>query len=224
MCGHISIYYKNKEADGVIIRQLTKKIIHRGPDDTGYFIKDNIAFGFNRLSIIDLEGGNQPFKKENKTIIFIKENLEVPSFSESLSSILLKKIADLEKNNINQRLQKSKKKIVKNKSLKKRKKRKSVFDKHKIKIFKNLENGLSKVKILENLKAIDANIEDKTIQSLIAFIKKSEKEKIVEEEEKLYKKNKETKKISDYSNRQTAKRDIYNQNWTILVIRGYKVG
>lgn len=34
-----------------------------------------------------------------------------------------------------------------------------------------------KVKILENLKAIDANIEDKTIQSLIAFIKKSEKEK-----------------------------------------------
>ena len=27
MCGHISIYYKNKEADGVIIRQLTKKII-----------------------------------------------------------------------------------------------------------------------------------------------------------------------------------------------------
>ena len=47
--------------------------------------------------------------KENKTIIFIKENLEVPSFSESLSSTLLKKIADLEKNNINQRLQKSKK-------------------------------------------------------------------------------------------------------------------
>lgn len=66
--------------------------------------------------------------------------------------------------------------------------------------------------ILENLKAIDANIEDKTIQSLIAFIKKSEKEKIVEEEEKLYKKNKETKKISDYSNRQTAKRDIYGEN------------
>ena len=70
MCGHISIYYKNKEADGVIIRQLTKKIIHRGPDDTGYFIKDNIAFGFNRLSIIDLEHGNQPFEKENRTIIF----------------------------------------------------------------------------------------------------------------------------------------------------------
>ena len=70
MCGHISIYYKNKKADELFIRQLTEKIIHRGPDDTGYFIKDNIAFGFNRLSIIDLECGNQPFKKENRTIIF----------------------------------------------------------------------------------------------------------------------------------------------------------
>ena len=70
MCGHISIYYKNKKADELLIRQLTEKIRHRGPDDTGYFIKDNIAFGFNRLSIIDLEGGNQPFEKEKRTIIF----------------------------------------------------------------------------------------------------------------------------------------------------------
>ena len=70
MCGYISIYYKNKKADELLIRQLTEKIIHRGPDDTGYFIKNNIAFGFDRLSIIDLEGGNQPFKKENRTIVF----------------------------------------------------------------------------------------------------------------------------------------------------------
>lgn len=70
MCGHISIYYKNKKADELLIRQLTEKMRHRGPDDTGYFIKDNIAFGFNRLSIIDLEGGNQPFEKEKRTIIF----------------------------------------------------------------------------------------------------------------------------------------------------------
>ena len=70
MCGHISIYYKNKKADELLIRQLTEKMLHRGPDDTGYFIKDNITFGFNRLSIIDLEGGNQPFEKEKRTIIF----------------------------------------------------------------------------------------------------------------------------------------------------------
>lgn len=70
MCGYISIYYKNRESDEKLIRDLTKKISHRGPDDTGYFIKDNIAFGFKRLSIIDLENGKQPFKKGTKTIIF----------------------------------------------------------------------------------------------------------------------------------------------------------
>ena len=79
MCGYISIYYKNKKADELLIRQLTEKIIHRGPDDTGYFIKNNIAFGFDRLSIIDLEGGNQPFKKENRTIVF---NGEIYNYKE----------------------------------------------------------------------------------------------------------------------------------------------
>ena len=58
------LYYKNKKADELLIRQLTEKIIHRGPDDTGYFIKNNIAFGFDRLSIIDLEGGNQHLKRK----------------------------------------------------------------------------------------------------------------------------------------------------------------
>lgn len=230
----VYIKVKNKENKNKIFNYLSTNENNVKFEKSVFNIIED--YTFNKIYIDELSSlGNTMYQiitkilliiksKENKTIIFIKENLEVPSFSESLSSTLLKNIAELEKNNINQRLQKSKNKIEKNKSLKKRKKRKSVFDKHKIKIFKNLENGLSKVKILENLKAIDANIEDKTIQSLIAFIKKSEKEKIVEEEEKLYKKNKETKKISDYSNRQTAKRDIYNQNWTILVIRGYKVG
>ena len=218
----VYIKVKNKENKNKIFNYLSTNENNVKFEKSVFNIIED--YTFNKIYIDELSSlGNTMYQiitkilliiksKENKTIIFIKENLEVPSFSESLSSTLLKKIADLEKNNINQRLQKSKKKIVKNKSLKKRKKRKSVFDKRKIKIFKNLENGLSKVKILENLKAIDANIEDKTIQSLIAFIKKSEKEKIVEEEEKLYKKNKETKKISDYSNRQTAKRDIYGEN------------
>ena len=54
MCGHISIYYKNKKADEIFIRQLTEKIIHRGPDDTGYFIKDNIEKILNERNIIHI--------------------------------------------------------------------------------------------------------------------------------------------------------------------------
>ena len=34
---------------------------HRGPDEAGFYRDDHIAFVFHRLSIIDLERGQQPF-------------------------------------------------------------------------------------------------------------------------------------------------------------------
>ncbi|MGL6106070.1 asparagine synthase (glutamine-hydrolyzing) [Romboutsia sp.] len=70
MCGHVFIYSKNKKTNKDLIENLTNKIHNRGPDDTGYFIEDNIAFGFKRLSIIDLEKGKQPFEKDNYVMIF----------------------------------------------------------------------------------------------------------------------------------------------------------
>ena len=33
---------------------MTDSIVHRGPDDEGHLIIDNIGMGFRRLSIIDL--------------------------------------------------------------------------------------------------------------------------------------------------------------------------
>ena len=36
------------------------RLIHRGPDDFGYFVDDDFGFGMRRLSIIDLERGHQP--------------------------------------------------------------------------------------------------------------------------------------------------------------------
>ncbi|WP_299684296.1 asparagine synthase (glutamine-hydrolyzing) [uncultured Dokdonia sp.] len=65
---------------------------HRGPDDTGRYLKDGIALGHNRLAIIDLSSeANQPFFSQDKryTIVFngeiynyieLKEELE-PTFS-----------------------------------------------------------------------------------------------------------------------------------------------
>lgn len=70
MCGHVFIYNKKGNIDKHLLEELTNKINHRGPDDTGYFIKDNIGFGFKRLSIIDLAHGHQPFNKNQNTIIF----------------------------------------------------------------------------------------------------------------------------------------------------------
>ncbi|HET7616196.1 MAG TPA: asparagine synthase (glutamine-hydrolyzing), partial [Bacillales bacterium] len=38
----------------------TNIVSHRGPDQSGYFTEGNVCFGFRRLSIIDLESGDQP--------------------------------------------------------------------------------------------------------------------------------------------------------------------
>ncbi|SDK09129.1 asparagine synthase (glutamine-hydrolyzing) [Sediminibacillus albus] len=40
-------------------------ITHRGPDDEGYFYDEYISLGFRRLSIIDIESGQQPFNYDN---------------------------------------------------------------------------------------------------------------------------------------------------------------
>lgn len=86
MCGHVSIYYKNRNADSELINTLTEKISHRGPDDSNYFIKDNIAFGFKRLSIIDLNNGKQPFHIDKKTIIFNGEIYNHQELKEDLKN------------------------------------------------------------------------------------------------------------------------------------------
>ena len=50
------------------IHKMTELITHRGPDDSGYYIKENVGFGFRRLSIIDLHTGHQPLANEDDTV------------------------------------------------------------------------------------------------------------------------------------------------------------
>src|SRR5437879_12767317 len=63
------------------IEAMTKTLIHRGPDDEGYYIAGTLGFGFRRLSIIDLEGGHQPIsdREESVWVIF---NGEIYNFLE----------------------------------------------------------------------------------------------------------------------------------------------
>ena len=48
--------------------RMTDAIIHRGPDDQGHVIGDNIGIGMRRLSIIDVAGGHQPIANETGDI------------------------------------------------------------------------------------------------------------------------------------------------------------
>lgn len=64
-------------------------LAHRGPDDEGLYLKDNVALGHRRLSIIDLKTGHQPIFNEDRSILIV-HNGEVYNFQE-LKENLLKK-------------------------------------------------------------------------------------------------------------------------------------
>ena len=82
MCGFTGfINKKNKKEKEKIIKDMNDTIIHRGPDGEGYYVDDNIAMGFRRLSIIDLKGGDQPLYNENKDLV-INFNGEIYNFQE----------------------------------------------------------------------------------------------------------------------------------------------
>lgn len=62
MCGFVAQISKGRaRADLSTIQRMNARILHRGPDDEGYFIQDWIGLGFRRLAIIDLsQHGHQP--------------------------------------------------------------------------------------------------------------------------------------------------------------------
>ncbi len=47
---------------------MAQKLVHRGPDDAGYYLTPPVALGFRRLSIVDLSGGHQPMSNEDGTV------------------------------------------------------------------------------------------------------------------------------------------------------------
>ena len=70
MCGFVGFTnYIND--DGLVLGSMMDTIVHRGPDAEGKYIDDDIALGFRRLSIIDLEGGNQPMLNEDQSKILV---------------------------------------------------------------------------------------------------------------------------------------------------------
>ena len=59
---------KDREA---ILKAMMDKIVHRGPDQEGMFVDEQVALGFRRLSIIDLDHGLQPMFNETKDVVIV---------------------------------------------------------------------------------------------------------------------------------------------------------
>ena len=65
ICGIIN--FTGEEVSEVTIQRMLSEMKHRGPDDEGIFIVDNVGFGHVRLSIIDLtSAGHQPMFSQDK--------------------------------------------------------------------------------------------------------------------------------------------------------------
>jgi len=71
ICGYYDFSGKAKTADKGVLSRMTGKMVHRGPDSSGQFLTDEIALGFRRLSLIDLQGGNQPLFNEDRSLVLI---------------------------------------------------------------------------------------------------------------------------------------------------------
>ncbi|MDB5790423.1 MAG: asnB [Massilia sp.] len=73
MCGIFGYFNR----DGVslernVLRTMGQAIAHRGPDDQGVFAGPGVAVGNQRLSIIDLQGGHQPFVSDDGKIVVVQ--------------------------------------------------------------------------------------------------------------------------------------------------------
>lgn len=80
MCGICGIIGKYDKQD-LIIERMMEKIYHRGPDGGGKYVDENAALGFRRLSIIDLDCGNQPMYNETGDVVIVF-NGEIYNFQE----------------------------------------------------------------------------------------------------------------------------------------------
>ncbi len=56
-------------------------LVHRGPDDEGFYSDEQVSLGMRRLSIIDVQGGHQPIHNEDMTV-WVVFNGEIYNFIE----------------------------------------------------------------------------------------------------------------------------------------------
>jgi len=89
MCGITGkiFFDKARKVDPTVLKNMSDTIRHRGPDDEGFYIDDNVGLGFRRLSIIDLVTGHQPLANEDETI-WIVFNGEIYNYKELQENLI----------------------------------------------------------------------------------------------------------------------------------------
>ncbi len=81
MCGICGIASTNGTADADRVAAMSSTLVHRGPDSFGEFSDGTVALAARRLSIIDLETGDQPIANEDGTL-HVVQNGEIYNYRE----------------------------------------------------------------------------------------------------------------------------------------------
>jgi len=90
MCGICGIVYKDKSRsiDEAVLISMRDSLIHRGPDDSGIYLKGNVGLGSRRLSILDLStNGHMPMSTSDGRFLIVY-NGEVYNFAELRSDLV----------------------------------------------------------------------------------------------------------------------------------------
>ena len=67
--------------DRALLTEMNEALVHRGPDSDGYLLDGPVGLAARRLSIIDLEGGDQPLSNEDGSI-HVVQNGEIYNYRE----------------------------------------------------------------------------------------------------------------------------------------------
>src|SRR5438132_9609839 len=81
MCGICGVVSANGSADPERVARMSATLVHRGPDSSGEFGDGTAALAARRLSIIDLETGDQPIANEDGTM-HVVQNGEIYNYRE----------------------------------------------------------------------------------------------------------------------------------------------
>jgi len=88
MCGIAGIFNprSREPVSPVVLKAMTDALVHRGPDDEGFYMSGEVGLGHRRLSIIDLASGHQPLANEDASV-WVVFNGEIYNFLELKHSL-----------------------------------------------------------------------------------------------------------------------------------------
>lgn len=89
MCGISGVIDPKLKDKEKVIEGMVSRIIHRGPDEDGFYVDKNVGLGMRRLSIIDLSTGHQPITSEDENLL-IFFNGEIYNYLELKKDLLEK--------------------------------------------------------------------------------------------------------------------------------------